>query len=185
MTYISVRRAPSHINTMRFTHYSFAVAVAFLAFGCAHVAEQRPQTDALRSRKDAVVVREISSVGGFTNQFQVALRVDAVRFSSPDVHRTESGAMVFVGGHPAFVPLPQISPLISGIERVCAVQAGVAPFHSYRADYSAHCGVSVSRSDGSDAMACWIDGGGGRVFTTTDGLRQFKDLLVVVEERLK
>lgn len=170
---------------MRFTHYFIAGAVAFLAVGCAHVAEQRPQAGALRSQKDAVLIREISAVGGFTNPFQVTLRVEAVKFSSPDIHQAESGAMVFAGGHSAFVPLPQISPLVRGIQRVCDAQPGSAPFPNYRVDYKARCGVSVSRSDGTDAYACWIDAGEGRVFTTTDGLRQFKDLLLKAEERLK
>ncbi len=170
---------------MRHIHNFIIAATALLFSGCAHVTE--PSESSLYSEKGELSIRYISPIGELTSQFNVSLRVQAIRFTSSDVQKTQNGAMVFVAGHSVFLPISQIAPLAQGIERVCATQPGIPPFESYRADYRVTCGISVSapNSDSADMYSCWIDTGEKRFFTTREGLQQFKSFIIEAEKRVR
>ena len=139
----------------------------------------------LRNRKDIVVVQHVSYVGGITNGIPGNLEVHAVRYVSPDVTQKECGALVNTGlGHSVFVPESQIGALASAIDRLCAVLPGAAPFQSFRAEYRAECGLSISRSAAKLPFPCSITVGEGAVLATDADLRRLKDWLLEAGKRV-
>jgi hypothetical protein len=127
-----------------------------------------------------VVIQESSDIGALTMDNNEGLRVEAVRFTSPDVQGVEKGVLIYASGAGVFVPLKDMPSLVSAIDRILAVRAGPPPFDSFLADYRMS-GISVSRSDKS----CVIDVGESREFTTPDGLQKFRAFLVEAERRLE
>jgi hypothetical protein len=161
---------------------TLALASGLFLVGCAGISHH---DDSLRTQKGAVVITESSFVGAITNRYSISLRVEVVRYSSPDIHRIETGAMVYTVGAFHFVPTKDIPSLIGAIDRVLVVQAAEAPFGSFHVDCTAS-GISLHRSDAKGDAACWIDAGGGRFFTADDdAFRQFRAILIEVEKRFR
>ncbi|HVM60232.1 MAG TPA: hypothetical protein VMV72_05130 [Verrucomicrobiae bacterium] len=159
-----------------------------------------------RGHPDVVVIRYSATAGEFTNQPPTGLgfslsteviRVDAARFTSPELPGVESGVLLWArgGGVSVFLSRSDASRIVDAIDRIEKIHEGKPPLRHFRASFATQSGFSIGCSDNPDfgldpqnagCCGCWIYlNSETRMETTPGSLRQFRELLIQAQQLLK